>query len=538
MLTKERAVLVARPASRAWALSAILVGLYAASVALLFASRVREFADETDNLLGGLVLTRGYRLYVDFFSSHMPLGYFVAAVPALMGATSLEEFRLFSNTLLVLATVGVVWGFRRAVPLVILGGWAIITVFAHTLQWGEMLTASTCAGYGLLVAGLLFYTTPSLNFSRRQQLALSAAMFLAVQSELVAILALLPLIASYVGVRIAAARQTSFAQQARTAAVLLLIVLAPQALLLFGLWLAGELPDFIYYAYQFNQIYYSQFVMNSSVLGMLHDWEAQYRTYLAQSLQDPASAQGCLVLGNVLAACIVARSRGLLVATVGYLFIALTHVRDEGAYYLCSYFCLALDLAWAFDALRVRRNPWQFGASALVLLLGGVFAVQVGLTYDLSDRPARIEPDVAVVEALTEPGARVFVAPFDPYVYLTSGRMPASVFPYYFPWHAADPRVEARLRADLHAARPPVVIFRGDELVNGHWLPKEYGKDLYDFLLSEGYAPLDDSPSLLGDVLVPEDRLVAARESLASNQPFQAAAAEQQQAGVQHESVP
>src|SRR5579859_696879 len=138
----------------------LALGAYLLAVGLLFASRVREFADETDNLLGGLLITRGDRLYVDFFSSHMPLAYYVAAIPALLGAVTLEQFRVFTDLLLILATLGVVWAFRATLPTPVLAIWATLTVFAHTLQWGEMLTASTCAGYGVLVAGLCFSPPP------------------------------------------------------------------------------------------------------------------------------------------------------------------------------------------------------------------------------------------------------------------------------------------------------------------------------------------------------------------------------------------
>jgi len=509
--------------------AAILLALYLAAVGLLFASRVREFADETDNLLGGLLITRGYRLYVDFFSSHMPFAYYAAAVAALLGATTLEQFRIFSDVLLILATLGVVWAFRHSLPLLVLGVWATLTVFAHTLQWGEMLTASTCAGYGVLVAGLLFFTNRGLRFSPRQELSLSAAIFVAVESELVAIFPLVLLGLAYVGVR---------RRDAGSVVRLLLIVVAPHALMLLGLWLTGALPDFVYYAYQFNQLYYAQFVMNPTVLGMLHDWEAQYRTYLQLSLQNPLGVHAGLVVANLVAAGRVARSRGLAAGLIYYLFVALTHVRDEGAYYLCSYFSLALVLAWAGRLLTVPRARWQLVLPGLAALLGADFVVQVALGYDLSRRPARNEPDVAIVSAITAPGERIYVVPYDPYVYLAAGRMPASVVPYYFPWQAADPRTDARIRQDLHAARAPVVIFRGDELVNGQWLPKDYASGLYDFLAQEDYVPIDPASALLRDVLVRRDRLLAARDRLATSQPVQAAAAQQQQNGVQHQTVP
>src|SRR5919199_4621069 len=91
----------------------VLAALYVGAVALLFASRVREFADESDNLLGGLLITRGERLYVDYFSSHMPFAYYLAAIPALLGAQRLEDFRPFTSAFLVAATLGVVIGFRK-----------------------------------------------------------------------------------------------------------------------------------------------------------------------------------------------------------------------------------------------------------------------------------------------------------------------------------------------------------------------------------------------------------------------------------------
>ena len=102
--------------------SAMVLGpLYGLTVALLFASRVREFGDETDNLLGGVLVAQGQRLYVDFFSSHMPLAYYVAALPGLFGVATLDQFRVYSNALLVVATLAIVWGFRRVLPLQVLG---------------------------------------------------------------------------------------------------------------------------------------------------------------------------------------------------------------------------------------------------------------------------------------------------------------------------------------------------------------------------------------------------------------------------------
>ena len=103
----------------------------------MFASRVHEFADESDNLLGGLLLTRGYRLYADYFSSHMPLPYYVAALPAWLGARQLDDFRVFTRLFLIVATLRVVWGFRKRISPLVLGIWAVVAVFATVLAVGQ-----------------------------------------------------------------------------------------------------------------------------------------------------------------------------------------------------------------------------------------------------------------------------------------------------------------------------------------------------------------------------------------------------------------
>jgi hypothetical protein len=488
-----------------WLPLIVVGGLYLVAVVALFLDRVREFADETDNLLGGLLITRGERLYVDFFSSHMPLAYYVAAVGALAGATSLDQFRLYTRGLLVLATLAIVWGFRGRLPLVVLGTWALLTVFAHALQWGDMLTASTCAGYGLFVAGLLFFTTPRLAFSLTEKVVLSGAVFVAVQGELVAIYPLILLGACYVVVRW---------RHPREILALAGIVAVPHLLLLAAMGLTGELGDFLYYAFQFNQTYYAQFVMNPSVLGILHDWEAQYRTYLLQSLQPPLGVHAALVLGNVAAALLVMRTRGVVVAAIYYAFIGLCHIRDEGGYYLASYFSLALLVGGALAAVQSRRGvaAYAFAGGVAVLLLG--FGWGVVRAYDFSGRPARPPGELPVIAALTRPGEPILVVPYDPYLYLASDRRPASSIPYYFPWQALDPRAEGRIIDDLRATRPPLVIFHGNEAVNDQWLPREYGTRLYDFLLAEGYAPVDAAEPFLADFLVRPDRLAEGRARL------------------------
>src|SRR5206468_12660664 len=140
-----------------------------------------------------------------------------------------------------------------------------------------------------------------------------AAAFVALGSELLSIYPLAVLGVCYPRTR----------PPLRLALTLGALVVVPHLAVVLGFAAAGALGAFVYDAYTFNQTYYAQFVMNGSIFGMLHDWEAQYRTYLALALLNPLSFEFCLVIGNVLAAWLVGRSRGAVAGVAYFAFVSL-----------------------------------------------------------------------------------------------------------------------------------------------------------------------------------------------------------------------
>lgn len=64
------------------------------------------FIDESDNILGGMVIAKGGVLYRDYVTQHTPVPYYLCAVAAAFGAGSLQQFRLSYYIL-----QAAVWGF-------------------------------------------------------------------------------------------------------------------------------------------------------------------------------------------------------------------------------------------------------------------------------------------------------------------------------------------------------------------------------------------------------------------------------------------
>ena len=56
-------------------------------------------------MLGGMVIAQGKVLYRDYVTQHMPLGYYLCAAFAFLGAKSVEQFRLMYYL-----TVSLIWG--------------------------------------------------------------------------------------------------------------------------------------------------------------------------------------------------------------------------------------------------------------------------------------------------------------------------------------------------------------------------------------------------------------------------------------------
>jgi hypothetical protein len=160
-------------------------------------------------------------------------------------------------------------------------------------------------------------------------------------------------------------------------------------------------------------------------------------------------------------------------------------------------------------ALRWLRRPFAL----LVLALTLNFTVNVLGAYRFTALTWRDSPYVPLIETLTDPGERIQVAPYAPHLYLATRRLPATSYEFFFPWEAIDPRTADDFLGQLRANPPPLVIFQGQELVNGQFRAAEWEPELVAFL-AQGYESLDPAHPLLSNVYVRRDRLADARDRL------------------------
>lgn len=88
--------------------SMVQAGLLGIAVFSLLAvlSGMETFSDEVDNIIGGMLIQKGYVLYVDYYTQHTPFAYFLCAFVSWLGACSVMQFRLLYDGIIAFIYAG------------------------------------------------------------------------------------------------------------------------------------------------------------------------------------------------------------------------------------------------------------------------------------------------------------------------------------------------------------------------------------------------------------------------------------------------
>lgn len=412
----------------------LLPWAYVLFVLLLYFSLLSEptFTDEQDVLFGGYNIAHGQDLYRSYLSQHMPFSYYFAALPALLGARTVFQYRVWMYLLMTL-----VWGvlYRRnrkdlpelslwLMPLLYLAGLKTVTLATTmiTEHW---------QGLGLLIIGLELFRyarTREISPACAGMIALGIALsfgsiFVAVYSVFCLFLAALGLQISFLRREPEAGRAIARKKALREDARLLAFCLAP--FLLLGGWyaLTGNLKNCWEGAYEINVTCYAQYAsIGSSALELFWKPFVLWGGYLLRAAQSLGSTpvQGILKLlqatGLVLF-CLRAGRKSPAAAVAFFCSAIYTGTREFDhfhgmAYYAHTGAAIALLLGEAADR-RAGKPLLRGGAlavsgvTAVILLLDFGYWDAYNLLYPqpLGRQPARAEE--LMLDLLTDPHEQV-----------------------------------------------------------------------------------------------------------------------------------
>src|SRR5579883_2562726 len=445
-----------------------LVVLIVAYVPLVTRRDWLQFVDESDNFLGGYLIAHGEVLYRDYFSHHMPLPYYLAAIPALLGAHDLGGFRAFTSLVILAFWAYIVVRFWKRIPPAILSVLILTIAIGCWSFYGNMLLAETIEAYCLLIVCLSFYAFPDLDFGRADQLVVALAVFGAAMCTLLSFYPFAILLGYYVYRRIRTGQFSNVAafirQEAPFAALLVIPFVATACLLA----VTGSLATFVQDAFIFNQVYYSKYALAGDPLRVLAVLLRSDYHLLRSDLQPLAwtTFGGFGLIANAFAFVLVVRGRGLA-AGLTYAAVAATS-RGRGVafhdepYYLLSIGAVSATMivtgSWLLTAAKdfsrgLARGNAVRGALALgaavYLLLIAVFYVNLARAFPWESRSSNQLTYQQVIQATTRPGDKIWIVPLNFYDYLMADRMPATRYAFYLPWLADSPAINTAILHDL-----------------------------------------------------------------------------------------
>lgn len=119
-----------------------------------FANTLHEsYPDEFDNILGGWYITQGKIPYLDFFTHHGPVPYFIAAFITFFGGQSFVFFRILYALFLLLAIFGIYLFLKNRLGKETVSFFPFFIVFLGiegTYYWVQMILADNIAAFSFL----------------------------------------------------------------------------------------------------------------------------------------------------------------------------------------------------------------------------------------------------------------------------------------------------------------------------------------------------------------------------------------------------
>lgn len=464
-----------------WALGAAL--LFGAARFLSLAGAT-AFVDEQAGLLTGWLLARGWRLYGEIFSHHLPFEFLPAQLAAWAAGPEAAAGRVLALLVWAAACVGIHGALRKKGPgLEWTGpGFALFSACWAPLWWGHLLLVELY--WSLALAVLIALWAVPLG-ARREPLGIggaAAAGFLGALAVTASLPAVLPTAIVLVGMGLAGRLR----RRARP-----FFAGAGGLLLLLGVWGLWNI--------RWGGLFEQGIVFNFRHYARFAGFDSAGDLYLRQGMEillhwsgfGPRSWRGVEPLLSVASVGICVflwRGRGARWGLGAlFLFVFARFAAEapglEGAplfhasaYYVLAVLALARGVAW----LAHKRGA--AAALAAVLLAAGSWPVWRA-------RPEKTLPrekaEVArLVRAITAPEDRVLALPSYPRFYARSRRLPGISHLLYLPWTAeAD---EAGVLEELERVRP-VVVFMENGSIGGHrW--EDYGRPVIEWVRLN-YAP-------------------------------------------------
>lgn len=488
-------------------LAIISIVLFAACMILFCCSIGSDafWSDEGDIFSGGVSVAKGFTLYSEFVSQHMPFSYYIAALFYLLGANSLYLFRLYFYILYSSIFVFMFIYYRNFVSKYSLCLFPLIFIcLLYTYELGTSILSDQIAGLGFacLFLQLLKYNKCK-KISIFDSIVISVSIVFTIGVTFVSIYGIFMIFLSFLCITIKIYKQKKnkiFIKILRDYWKFLTICILPWLILLIYLIISETLNDAVYWSYVFNRTIYSKYLLGglgSNIFGPIKDGVNYWKIFFASCTTNFNLLYLIIVSFSTIFICYLFVKRYFLLSISSLFLIILLSNRGIFNFHVSQCVCL-LSLYCSLTIFGITKKnliikSYLIKAScsfilSLMLLSNINFSLIKDIKY-IYKQPqiSQISQKVKLLTKSNEPIWGAFLA-FSNLVSVEAGRPKIyEVYSVPWTWEATGMGYINNNLANL----PRVLIYNPDYTV---WCynTKEYGKD-FDRFVSSNYIKLDDS---------------------------------------------
>ena len=164
----------------------IAMGLMLLALLILMQYRTyRPFLDESDNFLGGKILSRGGVIYKDYISQHMPGMYYIVGIIVKLGFTEIQEIRTCFYLLIFLSWIVMYFRYKNIFSLWIIPTFVFMYLSMFSISKGHTLLAEQIEIIAFMVIMCELFL-----FFKTKKLKLSSTIFISISTWLAIVCAM------------------------------------------------------------------------------------------------------------------------------------------------------------------------------------------------------------------------------------------------------------------------------------------------------------------------------------------------------------
>lgn len=394
------------------------------------------FTDEQDVIFGGYNIAKGRDVYKSYLSQHMPFSYYFAAIPALLGARTIYQFRI--GAYLMLSFVWELIFLRHRSKFHVASLFAMPLLYLFMLKntpLGTVMISDHWQGIGQVIVMLEL-----IRYSESRDIGLPCAGMVSLGIVLsfgTVFVAAYPLFCCFLGVAIIqiqylrqigkkeiAERKRLLRKAAMEDLRLVLICLAPFILLAIWYLFSGNLENAVSGAYTVNTQFYSKYTggFGSNPLSIVWETFENFARFLSNSVQHLQDTPWpCLLIiiqaVGLAAFCISLGRRSIIAAGAVFLSAIYSGVRSFDSFHGMPYIAMAsAAIALGTGELlqkKTERKSFRIigwiaaGGIAAVLLSDFVIWFGYNILYPQILRYETASAETQILDLLTEPEEEV-----------------------------------------------------------------------------------------------------------------------------------